>query len=116
MSTSLFGFSEPPKRAVEEMTELVCGRDQLLLERMTPIAQRHSLTLDFSAIRRIDAAGAAALVTLYCISSKAGHHFTVVNATERVVETLTLVGLDTLLLAQNPNAPPAVAAVMRPFA
>ena len=116
MSTSLFGFSEPPKRPVEELTELVRGLDQPLLERMTPIAQRHSLTLDFSSIRRIDAAGAAALVTLYCISSKAGHQFTVVNASEHVVETLTLVGLDALLLQQDANPAPALAAVMRPFA
>lgn len=112
----MFGFNEPPKPVVEELTELVRGFDQLLLERMTPIARRHSLTLDFSSIRRIDAAGAAALVTLYCISSKAGHQFMVVNATKHVVETLTLVGLDTLLLQQNANAEPAVAAVMRPFA
>ncbi|MGO9340344.1 MAG: lipid asymmetry maintenance protein MlaB [Terracidiphilus sp.] len=116
MSANVFGFNELPRRAVRELTELVRGQDQLLLERMTPIAQRHSLTLDFSSIRRIDAAGAAALVSLYCIASKAGHHFMVVNANERVVETLALVGLDALLVSKNANAAPAVAAVMRPFA
>jgi anti-anti-sigma regulatory factor len=101
---------------LQELTELVRSQVQPLLDRMTPIAQRHSLSLDFSSIQRIDAAGAGALVSLYCTASKAGHQFSVRNASHHVAETLALVGLDAVLLNANAeHVSKSGVAVMRPF-
>jgi anti-anti-sigma factor len=84
-----------------EITELVRGDDQVLLDRMGPLVVRQSIALDLSTVERIDAAGIAALVTLYATACQAGHSFTVSNASPRVVRILALVGLDRILLSQN---------------
>jgi anti-anti-sigma regulatory factor len=52
-------------------------------------------------VERIDAAGIAALISLYSIASEAGHRFSVSNAAPRVAELLTLVGLDGILMSHN---------------
>jgi anti-anti-sigma factor len=68
---------------------------------MGPLVVRQSIALDLSTVERIDAAGIAALVTLYATACQAGHSFTVSNASPRVVRILALVGLDRILLSQN---------------
>jgi anti-anti-sigma factor len=84
-----------------ELTELVRGHDQRLLERVAPLVRRQSIALDLNSVERIDAAGIAALVTLYTTACAAGHSFTVSKASPRVARILALVGLDRILLSQN---------------
>lgn len=83
------------------LTDLVCGQDHRLLNRLTPLVRRQSLSLDLSSVQRIDAAGIAALIALYRAASVAGNRFTVSNASSRVIKILTLVGLNRILVSQN---------------
>jgi anti-anti-sigma factor len=87
-----------------EMTELVRGREEALLERLKPLVRTQPVTLDMRNVQRIDAAGIAALISLYCVASQAGHSFTLANATPRVEEILLLVGLDRILVHEDANA------------
>ena len=80
-------------------TELVRGQEQELVERLGPLVRGESVSLDLGGVERIDAAGLAALITLYCDACKAGHRFTVVRPGRHVREILRVVGLDKLLLA-----------------
>lgn len=84
-----------------ELTELVRGHEQGLLERFTPLVRRQSVTLDLSRVQRIDAAGIAALISLHANAYEAGHCFTVVNPTPHVAEILSLVGLERILSSRN---------------
>jgi anti-anti-sigma factor len=84
-----------------EITELVRGNEQQLLARLQPLVRRQNVTLDLENIERIDAAGLAALITLYCDACKAGYRFTIVNPSHHVREILAIVGLDALLVSQN---------------
>ncbi|MGA3045110.1 MAG: STAS domain-containing protein [Terracidiphilus sp.] len=86
---------------IAELTELVRGCDSRLVDRLAAHVRRQSIALDFHCIERIDAAGIAALATLYCDARKAGHHFSIFNASPRVKEVLSLVGLDRILLSKN---------------
>lgn len=80
------------------LKELVRGTEQGLLDRLAPIVRRENVSLDMSAIERIDAAGLAALITLYCDACKSGHCFTVAHPRRHVREMLSLVGLERLLM------------------
>lgn len=84
-----------------EHMELVRGQEQNFLERMAPVVQRQSVSLDLGSVERIDAAGLAALITLYCDATKAGHSFTVAHPRRHVREILSVVGLDRVLLARD---------------
>jgi anti-anti-sigma factor len=84
-----------------ELTELVWGSDQSLLDRTGPVVAQESTVLDLNSVERIDAAGIAALVTLYATACQAGHSFSVSNAKPRVMRILALVGLDRILMSQN---------------
>jgi len=91
-----------------ENMELVRGQEQNFLERMTPVVQRQSVSLDLESVERIDAAGLAVLITLYCDASKAGHSFTVARPRRHVREILSVVGLDrVLLVCEDGGARPA---------
>jgi anti-anti-sigma factor len=68
---------------------------------MGPLVSRQSIALDLTPVERIDAAGIAALVTLYTNACQAGHSFTVSNAQPHVARILALVGLDRILMSQN---------------
>jgi len=83
------------------MTELVRGNDRSLLERLSPVVLRQSITLDLASVERIDAAGIAALVTLYASARQAGYSFAVSNVSPRVLKILALVGLDRVLQSHN---------------
>jgi anti-anti-sigma factor len=89
------------EEAAMELTELVRGKDQSLLDQMVPVVARQTTVLDMNSVERIDAAGIAALVTLYATACQAGHTFTVANVKPRVKRILALVGLDQILLSQN---------------
>lgn len=78
--------------------ELIRGHEQILVERISPMVRAQNVALDLSEVERIDAAGIAALITLYGHAQKAGYHFSVVNAPPRVAEILAIVGLDHILI------------------
>jgi anti-anti-sigma regulatory factor len=101
MDLRLFSSDGPQLPAIETLTELVRGPDQLLLDRYMPLARTESISLDFISVRRVDAAGVSALISLYTAASKAGHGFTILNASTRVEQTLALLGLDQLLLSPS---------------
>ena len=83
------------------LSDLVRGQDRRMLDRLVPLVCRQSLSLDLSSVQRIDAAGIAALITLYRAAQEAGNSFTVSNSSPRVAKTLALVGLDRILLYRN---------------
>jgi anti-anti-sigma factor len=84
-----------------EAAELVRGQEKALLERVAPLLRDHSVTLDMARVERIDAAGIAALITLYCAARQANHAFTVSHATPRVEEILQLVGVRRLFASHE---------------
>jgi anti-anti-sigma regulatory factor len=83
------------------ITELVRGTEQRLIALFAPVVQRQSIALDFCRIERIDAAGIAALITLYNDALHAGHAFAVCNVNTHVAEILSLVGLASILIAKD---------------
>jgi anti-anti-sigma factor len=80
-----------------EVIELVRGREKELLAWLAPVVRRQSVTLDLGRVRRIDAAGVSALLSLYSSAQQAGHRFSVANLSPRVAEVLRLVGLERIL-------------------
>lgn len=113
MNTAILNEAEAPMSAAIDLAELVRGEERRLLERLEPLARRQSVSLDLSSVERIDAAGIAALITLYCDACKAGHQFTVANPSPRVAHILSLVGLDRVLLSQNAVQIPQSAAAFQ---
>jgi len=93
MSTTIY--------AQAQMAELVRGQTEYLREQIAPLVRRQSVELDLKKVERIDAAGIAALVSLYGCARDAGHCFIVSNASERVAGILRIVGLDRVLLSHN---------------
>lgn len=85
----------------EGITELVRGNEGRLLERMTPLVCRESVWLDLGRVERIDAAGVAALITLYRMALEAGRRFRVTNPRPHVAEILGLLGLDGILMGDE---------------
>ena len=84
-----------------DVSELVRGQEQKFLEWLRPMVQSQSVRLDLSSVERIDAAGIAALITLYCDARQANREFTILRAKQRVREILALVGVEQLLASQN---------------
>jgi anti-anti-sigma regulatory factor len=80
-----------------ELTELVRGCEQDLLARFSPLVCRQDVTLDLGPVKRIDAAGIAALISLYGGALQAHHRFSVANLAPHVTEVLKLVGLEGIL-------------------
>jgi anti-anti-sigma factor len=97
-------------QTVSSVRQLVRGREQEILEELQPLVERRSVRLDLGSIERIDAAGLAALVSLYCAARKAGHDFEVVNPSQHVARILAIVGLDRVLLSKDYGEmlPPAI--------
>jgi ABC-type transporter Mla MlaB component len=83
---------------VIDTTELVRGQEQQFLAQLQPLVCGQSVTLDMHNVKRIDAAGLAALITVYCDACKAGHSFRIANPSHHVAELLVLVRLDRLLI------------------
>jgi len=101
MTGILGNTTETAFRAVDDLRELVRGQEQSLLNWLVPVVREQNVSLDLRHVERIDAAGIAALISLYRCARSAGHEFTVSNARPRVAEILTLVGLDGILLSHN---------------
>jgi anti-anti-sigma factor len=91
---------------VSSVSELVRGQEEQFLEELQPIVSSRSVRLDLSRIERIDAAGLAALISVYCDACKAGHKFTVANPSRHVAEILSIVGLNKILNPQPQAQPP----------
>ena len=91
---------ESARKIVLKLNELVRGQEQSFLEELAPAVVREDVTLDFAAVERIDAAGLAALITLYTDACKAGHRLTVLRPSRHVSEILQIVGLDRILVVQ----------------
>jgi len=79
--------------------ELVRGTESRVIDDLMPVVRQESVALNLSGVERIDAAGIAALITLYCTSVEAGTEFSVVEPSTHVLELLRLVGLEPILLA-----------------
>jgi anti-anti-sigma factor len=88
---------------VIDSTEFVRGQEKKLLEQLEPLVRARSVVLDLRNVTRIDAAGLAALIALYCDACKAGHSFRIANPSHHVAELLALVRLDRLLVAEVPE-------------
>ena len=88
-------------QTVSGVRQLVRGREQEILEELQPLVERRSVRLDLGSIERIDAAGLAALVSLYCAARRAGHDFVVVNPPRHVARVLNIVGLDRVLVTND---------------
>jgi anti-anti-sigma factor len=86
------------------LTELVRGTDDSLVAELEPLVRKQNITLDLHTIARIDAAGIAALISLYGCARDAGNHFSLCNVPSRVANILALVGLDGILLSHAPDS------------
>ncbi len=87
----------PNTQFVSGTRELVRGREQEILAELMPLVHSQSVLLDLSLTERIDAAGLAALISLYCEACAAGHEFAVINPPRRIARVLEIVGLDRVL-------------------
>jgi anti-anti-sigma factor len=83
------------------MTELVRGVEQCLVQRVAPLLRERDVVLDLNRVERIDAAGIAALISLYSTALQHGHSFAVKCVSARVEEMLSLVRLDEVLISHN---------------
>ena len=101
MNTIMSPINELLVSAPANFNELVRGNEDRLMALLTPVVRERSAVLDFSPIRRIDAAGIAALISIYGAARSAGHSFRVCNVTPHVAEILELVGLDHILVTQD---------------
>jgi anti-anti-sigma factor len=88
-------------RIASETTEIVRGQEEKFLEQFEPIVRSNSIELDMSRVERIDAAGIAALIKLYCDATQAGRGFKILNPRPHVREILALVGIDRVLMAEG---------------
>jgi anti-anti-sigma factor len=102
-----FHMSSPRQNSntqfVSGIRELIRGQEQWFLEELRPIVSRQSVRLDLSHTERIDAAGLAALVSLYRDARESGHEFAVVNPPRRVARILEIVGLDRMIVPATPG-------------
>jgi len=101
MKNALYQPNDALIVAPAEMTELVRGDEQPLVQRIAPMLREQSVTLDLNHIDRIDAAGIAALISLYSTAREHGRTFSVINVAPRVAEILSLVRLDGVLLSHS---------------
>jgi anti-anti-sigma factor len=102
MTVSPFSNVAPPTYSVIPVNyELVRGTEAQVIDQFLPRVKRESVALDLSGVGRIDAAGIAALITLYCSSVEAGTDFSIVAPSPHVLELLRIVGLEQILIAEN---------------
>jgi anti-anti-sigma factor len=103
--------------APADFNELVRGNEDRLMALVTPVVRERSAVLDLGGVRRIDAAGVAALISIYGSARAAGNSFRVCNVTAHVKEILELVGLDHILVSEETvQAPPVEPCVECPAA
>jgi anti-anti-sigma factor len=91
--------SNSPVVVIAVNCELVRGSEAFVVEKVLPRVKQESVALDLSGVERIDAAGIAALITLYCTSVEARTEFFIVDPSAHVLELLRIVGLESILVA-----------------
>jgi anti-anti-sigma factor len=101
---NLASATNPRVSTIAVHCELVRGTEDLVIAELMPRVKKESIELDLSGVERIDAAGIAALITLYCTATEAGNQFHIVDPSVRVLELLRLVGLESILLPQEQPA------------
>lgn len=104
MIRSLNERNETRIPAPNGLTELVRGTDHSLVAELEPLVRKQNITLDLHSIGRIDAAGIAALISLYGCARDSGHNFSLCNVPSRVSNILTLVCLDGILLSHQADS------------
>lgn len=80
-------------------SELVRGTEAQIVEELLPRVRQESIALDLAGVERIDAAGIASLITLYCTAVESGTEFSVVSPSAHVLELLQVVGLEAILIS-----------------
>lgn len=108
MTNALFHQNELIQLESAESTEWVRGNEAQLLDRLSPLVRRQNVLLDFRHVLRIDAAGLAALISLYRDADNAGHRFAITNPASHVHDILAVVGLDRILLAGEGESRPGL--------
>ena len=83
---------------IQGPAELVRGTDPVLLDQLLDSVRSQSLAIDLSATDRLDAAGIAALISLYCTAIQSGTTFSVLRPSAHVTHMLRLVGLESILV------------------
>jgi anti-anti-sigma factor len=107
MNTTITRNNDLLVAAPADICELVRGSEKRIVDLMTPVVRERNAVLDLGHVRRIDAAGIAALITIYGAARSAGNTFRVCNVTAHVAEILKLVRLDHILVADEEiQAPP----------
>src|SRR5215469_410311 len=101
MNTALCQSTETLVVAPDNMTELVRGEEECLVQRVAPLLRESDVILDLNQIERIDAAGIAALISLYSTARTQGRTFSIKCVSPRVSELLSLVHLDNVLISHN---------------
>jgi anti-anti-sigma factor len=101
MNTTMTRTNEIILSTPSEFIELVRGNEDRLVALMAPVVREQGAVLDMAQVRRIDAAGIAALISIYGCARDAGHTFRVCNVTPHVAEILKLVGLDHILVTRE---------------
>ena len=101
MNTALCQPEQALVTAPDDLTELVRGEEQCLVQRVAPLLRERDVVLDLNHVERIDAAGIAALISLYSTARDHGHTFSVKCVSPRVAELLALVRLDDVLISNN---------------
>ena len=85
--------SNPIASVITIDSELIRGTEAQIVNSILPRVRKESIALDLSNVERIDAAGIAALITLYCTAVEAGTEFSVIDPSTHVLEMLRIVGL-----------------------
>ena len=101
MNTALCQTDQALVAVPDDMTELVRGQEQCLVQRVAPLLRETDVILDLNRVERIDAAGIAALISLYSLARAHGRTFAIKCVSPRVAELLTLVRLDDILISHN---------------
>ncbi|HVC46869.1 MAG TPA: STAS domain-containing protein [Terracidiphilus sp.] len=101
MNTNAAATAATLRIAPDDLNELVRGQEQPFVDRLTPLVREQNVLLDLTRIDRVDAAGIAALISLYAAAQNAGHCFCITGARPHVAEVLAVVGLDRILLSHH---------------
>jgi len=104
---NLASASTPLGAVIAVNCELVRGTETKVMAALLPRVKQESVALDLSGVERMDAAGIAALITLYCTSVEAGNAFRIVDPSPHVLELLRIVGLVSILMAEDDRTEPA---------
>ena len=104
---NLASASNPLGAVIAVNCELVRGTETKVTAALLPRVKQESVALDLSRVERIDAAGIAALISLYCTAVEAGNTFRIVDPSAHVLELLRIVGLESILMTEDGRTDPA---------